>query len=125
MEIEIFTLCDYAVDNAGKLTIVGTFDNVNVQTLPWQQMLGIAVRLRFEKKQIGKHLFELKIIDPNKTIAGNINGDINVMQPIAPMQYSSVNAAFNLGLQINSKGVHTIELYIDNEFKSGLSFNVI
>ena len=29
MEIEIFTLCDFAQDNSGKLTVVGTFDGIN------------------------------------------------------------------------------------------------
>ena len=31
MEIEIFTLADFAQDNNSKLTIVGTFDSINAK----------------------------------------------------------------------------------------------
>jgi hypothetical protein len=33
-ETEIFTLCDFAQDAGGKLTIVGTFDQIGSQTFP-------------------------------------------------------------------------------------------
>lgn len=124
MEIEIFTLCDYATDNGGKLTVVGTFDNVTTQSLPIIQQLGIAIRLRFAAKQSGSHKIELKITDPAKSSLANINGDINVPPPVEPMTYTSINMALNLGLEIKTKGVYKIELHLNDEFQSGLSFLV-
>ncbi|MDB5274069.1 MAG: hypothetical protein JWO58_2436 [Chitinophagaceae bacterium] len=124
MEIEIFTLCDYATDNGGKLTIVGTFDNVTTPTLPVQQMIGIAIRLRFSEKQTGNHNIELKITDPSKAAVGNMNGTINVPAPVEPLTYTSVNMALNLGLEIKTKGVYKIEFHLNGEFQSGLSFLV-
>ena len=34
MEIEIFTLCDYAQDMKGKLVLVGTFDTIFPKQYP-------------------------------------------------------------------------------------------
>ena len=124
MEIEIFTLCDYAADNGGKLTVVGTFDNITTQSLPAIQQLGIAIRLRFSAKQVGNHKIELKITDPTKDSIANINGNINVSSPVEPMAYTSINMALNLGLEIKTKGVYKIELHLNDEFQSGLSFLV-
>lgn len=124
MEIEIFTLCDYATDNAGKLTIVGTFDNITTPSLPVMQQLGIAIRLRFSGNQAGNHAMELKITDPNKGAIGNINGNLNVAPPAEPLTYTSINMALNLGIEIKTKGVYKIEFHLDNEFQSGLSFLV-
>ncbi|MDB5255470.1 MAG: hypothetical protein JWM14_165 [Chitinophagaceae bacterium] len=124
MEIEIFTLCDYAADNGGKLTVVGTFDNITTPSLPVVQQLGIAIRLRFAAKQAGNHKIELKITDPAKVSIANMNGNINVPSPAEPMTYTSINMALNLGLEIKTKGVYKIELHLDDEFQSGLSFLV-
>jgi len=35
MEIEIFTLCDFAQDNSSKLTVVGTFDSIQSRQFPY------------------------------------------------------------------------------------------
>jgi len=37
MEIEIFTLCDFAQDNNSKLTVVGTFDSIHSKQFPFVQ----------------------------------------------------------------------------------------
>lgn len=124
MEIEIFTLCDYAADNGGKLTVVGTFDNITTQSLPTIQQLGIAIRLRFSAKQAGNHTMELKISDPTKSSIANINGNLNVPLPAEPLTYTSINMALNLGIEIKTKGVYKIEFHLDDEFQSGLSFLV-
>ena len=52
MEIEIFTLADFAQDNNSKLTIVGTFDSIHAKEFPTQHpACSIACRLRFAAKE--------------------------------------------------------------------------
>jgi len=54
MEIEIFTLCDFAQDNNSKLTVVGTFDAIYSKQFPFvQQSFSVACRLRFSEKEVG------------------------------------------------------------------------
>ena len=64
MEIEIFTLADFAQDNQSKLTIVGTFDAIHSKQFPvTHPSCTIACRLRFAAKEAGSHDFKLRLID--------------------------------------------------------------
>lgn len=62
MRTELFTLCDYAKNDGGKLTIVDTFDVVIAEKLPWRAYFGFALKLRMENCDGGKEL-QLKIIE--------------------------------------------------------------
>ena len=122
MEIEIFTLADFATDNNSKLTIVGTFDSINTKQFPIQHpACSIACRLRFAAKESGDHSFRLRLIDTNgKEIIKSIEGNINIGN--APNgQFSSINMVVNFNqLQFEKAGRYSFELYIDGEWKSGL-----
>jgi len=64
MEIEIFTLCDFAQDNNSKLTVVGTFDSINSKQFPYVHgNFSVACRLRFSEKEIGIRDMRLRFID--------------------------------------------------------------
>ena len=78
MEIEIFTLCDFAQDNNSKLTIVGTFDSINGKQFPLQHpACAVACRLRFGAKETGDHSFRLRLIDaPGMCFDGTISANL-------------------------------------------------
>lgn len=64
MTVEIFTFCDFAQDNGGKLTIVGSFDTVRAQGLPIVlPLVSLAAKLRFSLQERGKHHFDLSFTD--------------------------------------------------------------
>jgi hypothetical protein len=78
MKIEIFTFCDFAQENGGKLTIVGTFDTIISKNFPSvHPQLSVAIRLRFDIWEFEKHSFRIetrnldgaKYLEP---ITGNI-----------------------------------------------------
>ena len=53
MNIEIFTLCDYAQSNNNKLTIVGTFDSFNAEKFPFTHpFFSIVARIRYNQDEI-------------------------------------------------------------------------
>ena len=122
MEIEIFTLCDFAQDNNGKLTVVGTFDNINSKQFPvTQPNFCVACRLRFAEKEAGTHDMRLRFIDGNgNELLQPIQGQMNI--PAAKNgQYSTVNLVFNLNnIKFEKAGRYSFELYIDDEWESGL-----
>ena len=122
MEIEIFTLCDFAQDNNSKLTIVGTFDSINARQFPVQHpACAVACRLRFADKEAGEHDFKLRMIDSTgKESIQPIQGNINI--PQAPNgQVVSINLVVNFNqLQFAKPGRYSFELYIDGDWKSGL-----
>ncbi len=122
MEIEIFTLCDFAQDNNSKLTIVGTFDSINAKQFPVQHpACTVACRLRFSAKEAGNHDFKLRFIDADaKELIQPITGNINIPVP-SNGQFASLNFVFNFNqLQFTKTGRFSFELYIDGDWKSGL-----
>lgn len=122
MEIEIFTLADFAQDNYSKLTIVGTFDSINVKQFPvTHPACTVACRLRFAAKESGNHGFKLRLIDSaGKEIIQPIEGNIEIGPP-ANGQFTSINIVVNFNqLQFAAAGRYSFELYLDNDWKSGL-----
>lgn len=122
MEIEIFTLSDFAQDNNSKLTIVGTFDSINTKQFPVAHpACAIACRMRFAVKEAGSHDFKLRLIDTSgKEIIQPIEGNINIGVP-ENGQFTSINVVINFNqLQFAAAGRYSFELYIDGDWKSGL-----
>lgn len=122
MEIEIFTLADFAQDNNSKLTIVGTFDAIQSKQFPvGHPACSIACRLRFGSKETGAHDFKLRLINEDgKELITPIEGNINIGTP-PNGQFSSINIVVNFNqLQFEKAGRYSFELYIDNDWKSGL-----
>ncbi len=122
MEIEIFTLADFAQDNNSKLTIVGTFDSIQARQFPVQHpACTVACRMRFSIKETGSHEFKLRLIDTaGNEIIKPIEGNINISTP-PNGQFASVNIVVNFNqLQFEKAGRYSFELYIDGDWKSGL-----
>lgn len=122
MEIEIFTLADFAQDNNSKLTIVGTFDSINAKQFPVAHpVCAIACRLRFSVKEVGSHDFKLRLIDAaGKESIQPIEGNINIGTP-PNGQFASINIVVNFNqLKFETAGRYSFELYIDSDWKSGL-----
>jgi hypothetical protein len=66
MKIEIFSLCDAATDNQGKLNILGTFDQIFAAKMPVvHPACAIAMRLRFDKMEEGVHRVNLQLVNPD------------------------------------------------------------
>lgn len=122
MEIEIFTLCDFAQDNNSKLTVVGTFDAIYAKQFPFvQQSFSVACRLRFSEKEVGEHDMRLRFIDGSgKEVIQPVQGKMTIPEP-KNGQYSAINLVFNFNqMKIEKAGRYSFELYIDDEWESGL-----
>ncbi|MBD5193908.1 MAG: hypothetical protein HDS91_05260 [Bacteroidales bacterium] len=46
MDIELYTLCEYAANSNGSLTIINTLDTIKAQQFPWRAYFGVAVKAR-------------------------------------------------------------------------------
>ena len=122
MEIEIFTLCDFAQDNNSKLTVVGTFDAIHSKLFPFiQQSFSVACRLRFSEKETGVHDMRLRFTDSGgQELIKPIEGQMTIAKP-RNGQYSVVNLVFNFNqVKFEKAGRYSFELYIDDEWASGL-----
>lgn len=126
MELEIFTLADFATDQGGKLTVVGTFDTIYTTNVPAvHPSCYVAIRLRLPNKAAGVHTFEIRGLTPDGKIVAPIKQDINIL-PNPNAEYCSANIVVMLnGLPLEKFGRYAFELYFDNEFKSGLSMHIV
>ena len=122
MEVEIFTLCDFAQDNSSKLTVVGTFDSINSKQFPFvHSSFSVACRLRFAEKETGVHDVQLRFIHGSgEELMKPIEAQMNIVTP-KNGQYSTVNLVFNFSqVKFEKPGRYSFELYIDDEWESGL-----
>ena len=122
MELEIFTLADFAQDNNSKMTVVGTFDSIHAKQFPVQHpACSVACRVRFAAKESGAHDFKLRLTDSEgKEIIQPITGNITVGAP-ANGQVATINIIINFAqLKFDKAGRYSFELYMDDEWKSGL-----
>jgi hypothetical protein len=122
MEAEIFTLCDFAQEANGKLTIVGTFDRINnIKEFPYvHPSCSVACRLRFASKEGGSHQFRLRLIDKKGKEISSIQGDINI-GPAPGAEYMTVNIPIHYNqIRFEEEGRYSFELYIDDKWISGL-----
>jgi hypothetical protein len=128
IKIELFTFCDFAQENGGKLTIVGTFDTIISRNFPCvHPQLSVVIRLRFDIWEFGSHAFRIETRDLEgemsmETITGNVevNGVGNA-SAVSHLVFSISNLHFknpglvNFVLFIDEKELSSIPLYIRNQ----------
>ena len=115
MVIDLFTLCDGAYNYNGKLTIVGTLDSISVPDVPAKVQFSIAMKLRFNPDEEGKHTLIVRIKDAN---GKNIPPDMMLDLDIAPAEASTV-----VSLAVNAQGLpfRTLSTITSTLYKPSLS----
>ena len=125
IKIELFTFCDFAQENGGKLTIVGTFDTIISRNFPCvHPHLSVVIRLRFDIWEFGPHSFRIETRDLDGEMSmETINGNIEVKgvgnaSAVSHLVFSITNLQFktpglvNFVLFIDEKEIDSIPLYI-------------
>ena len=116
METELFTFCDFAQENGGKLTIVGTFDTIISRNFPCvHPQLSIVIRLRFDLWEFANHSFRIE--------TSNLDGEMG-MEPISGnLDVRGVGNATSVShlvftisnMRFNNSGVVNFTLFIDDK----------
>jgi len=125
IKIELFTFCDFAQENGGKLTIVGTFDTIISRNFPCvHPQLSVVIRLRFDLWEFGNHAFRIETRDLEGEMSmETINGNIDVRgvgnaSAVSHLVFSISNLHFknagliNFVLFIDDKEADSIPLYV-------------
>ena len=116
MHVEVFSLCDAATVDGGKLNMLGIFDSIWTTKIPVvHSQCAIALRVRFDRIEEGEHKVLVNFIDADgKHIIPTANGKVNIH--FADNQRSgTTNLILNIqGLKIEKYGEYSIDLSIDN-----------
>jgi len=127
MNIEVYSLCDAATNDMGKLNMLGAFDTILASQLPViHPQCAIALRIRFESIERGEHKVAVTFVDlDGKNIIPPANGAINV--DFRDGQRSgSANLILNIqNLKLEKYGEYSIDLAIDGRSEGSLPLFVI
>ena len=121
MKIELFTFCDFAQENSGKLTIIGTFDTIISRNFPCiHPQLSVVIRLRFDLWEFSTHQFRIETRDLNgQTVIKPIQGNVEVTG--AGNATAVSHLVFTISnLHFRSAGVINFILYIDDKELSSI-----
>jgi len=126
MNIEGFLLCDAATDQRGKLNVLGAFDNIFAQKMPFHYpACALAARVRFDKSEEGEHAISINIMDQDgASIGPKLNGKIAVRVP-DPQGTSVANLILNIHrLEFKKYGKYWIDLDIDGTILASVPLQV-
>ncbi len=115
MNIEVFSLCDAATNDTGKLNILGAFDTLWMTQVPGiHPQCAVVLRIRFGIQERGEHSIGVNFVDVDgKHIIPSANGVINVSFS-DQQRTGSANLILNIyGLKIDKFGEYSIDLAID------------
>ena len=114
MEIDIFALCDGAYNYNGKLTLVGTYDQIVLNSVPQSFRSSLAVKIKFLPEDISEDsVLTVCYLDKQDTLIGDYK--INIPKPPADAQHLSAALAINKDLNLSDVGVLKIQLVLNKK----------
>jgi hypothetical protein len=114
MHVDIFTLCDFAQESGGKLTIVGAFDTVFARQFPAvHPYMCLAMRLRFYIHEEGSHPIKIEFAGPDGSeVLRPIEGELSVFDFTGSSRVA--HSVFNfVSTPIEREGTIGITLSVD------------
>ena len=117
MDIEIFSLSDFAQVMGGKAVIAGVFDTLFPPQLPARMQCCLYWRVRFRPAEYGKHSFEISIINPDGSAMANpLQGTFEIgASPIAGIDSGVAEVAVGLSLEAKAFGKMLLNFKIDDK----------
>ena len=127
MELIVATLCDTAVENQGKLNIIGAFDAVIAQDFPATFAYTLVLRFCFTSEDHGTHSFSIRLQDdsgdagtqpPNET-------QMQVNMPPGTTGFSTQNLILPLQGTVQKPGVYHFAVHFDSKVLARIPFRVV
>jgi hypothetical protein len=113
MKLEICTLCEYASEHNGRLTIVDSFDVIVASKLPWRAYFHFVAKINIENNQKKYQEIRMRIIkaDDSNEILFETKGSYNHSDKAEKMNL----LAGLKGIIFNSLGEYKFQVFFDND----------
>lgn len=122
LRIEIFAVCDSAVEQDGRLSLLGTYEVVNSPAFPFViPQMTVALRLRFWPGEPNRHLVRLALTSPDGLrVRGGLEGEVT----LSPGD-TERSGAYNLivharDIPIEESGEYTMDFYLNDRLEGRL-----
>lgn len=126
MTIDVFTFCDFAQENNGKLTVVGTYNVLNFRSLPsLHQNFFIALRVSFMPEEAGEHVikFTLKRKEGGEDVLPPL--ELKTQTVINDGMASSLNLPINAAMiNFEREGTYVATVTIDTNTSQSIELYV-
>ena len=115
LRFECFVICESAVDQDSRLTVVGAYDALVVERLPCViHVMTLAIRMRFWPAETGEHAFRLVMMDPDGRTVGREASGTFVVHGRWPDQSFACNLILYIHhTTIDSSGPFHFDFYLD------------
>ena len=127
MELLVATLCDTAVENQGKLNVIGAFDAIIAQTFPAGFAFTLVLRFSFTAHDHGKHTFSIRLTDDSGTPETQPpqEAEMQVNMPPGTTGFSTQNMITPLQGNVQKAGVYHFDIHFDGKVLARVPFRVI
>jgi hypothetical protein len=130
MDIQIATLCDFAVDYNGKMVISGTFDALAAKALPVvHPQCALAMRICMTPEDSGDHKLGINIIDADGNSLDPAKMPIKADMPVKVpdnVAFVTRNLVLNFqGLTFKTAGVYSVDISLDDELVMRLPLRIV
>jgi len=126
LRVEMFTLCDGATEQEGRLSLLGTYDVVHAAQFPCLlPQVTVVLRLRFWPHESRMHRLRLMLTGPDgETIADTLEIRAE-FQPFSEELSSACNAIIRLpSVRIEEPGEYTLDFYLNGTIEGRLPVRV-
>ena len=117
MKLEVACFCDMANEHAGRLNVIGVFDQVEPQEYPYEiAHCALVFRIRFSAADSGKQEFRLLVADSDgHALIPELNAEMEL--PVMDDTESKVsNFILNLqGLKLSHPGNFCADLFLNHK----------
>ena len=80
MTIEIFTVCDFAQSLGNSINMMGVFDTINIDRLPFSKSFSVVLRIRYDAGDLEPKEMSYKLFNPKgENILENISSKVDIL----------------------------------------------
>lgn len=127
MQLLVATLCDTAVENQGKLNVIGAFDAIVAQDFPAGFAFTLVLRFCFSAEDHGPHKFSIRLADDSGLASGDTpnESEMTVNMPPGTQGFSTQNMITPLQGSVRKAGTYHFDVYFDGRILAKVPFRVI
>ena len=126
MHLDFAVVADYAlIDQAGKISVLGIFQHIWVQSFPaMHPRLHLVLRLKGKRTEIGEHGVQIRLLDGDDTEILGGSGNVTFAEPPAGVTDIEAAAILAFDVPFPRAGAYRFDITVDGERKASVPLTV-
>jgi len=127
MQLLVATLCESALENQGKLNVIGAFDAIIAQAFPAGFQFTLVLRFCFTAEDHGPHSFSIRLSDGSGESGDQTSSEsqMEVNMPPGTVGFSTQNMIVPLQGSVQKPGVYHFDVHFDSKILASVPFRVL